>query len=507
MAIAVFAVTAQGQAKPDAGNTPGAGPVEQASPPAQKQKPAETRLTPAQAKELFRSVDDILQFASTDSRLPIRHEVKRKLQTRASVEKYVVEKFNDDEDTKRMQRSEIVLKKFGLLDRDFQLKPFLVSLLTEQIAGYYDSKTKTVNLLDWIEPDSQKPVLAHELTHALQDQHVNLDKWENKTLSGISKNMTDDNLHLATDEADSAREAVLEGQAMAVFVDYSLKPSGKTLLNSPDMGATLKDLQDSSDSPVMARAPLLLQESLLFPYREGLNFEQTLMKDKGVEMAFAGVLDRPPSTSYEIMNPKAYERRKEVPLLKMPDVHGLLDEQYDPYDVGVMGALDVRILTELFGGEQESEALTPEWNGGLYFAAQKKNARTAAEKESTGSVALVYFSAWKSPEAAKAFAAVYAAELSKKYSGVTRDQDAESGGEQVYKTNEGPVLIANDGSQVFISESFDLTLARKMELLLTGAQPDGDLQTAQLRQAAPDLADGLVHLFASCGMMKAALPH
>ncbi len=87
-----------------------------------------------------------------------------------------------------MQRSEIVLKKFGLLDRDFQLKPFLISLLTEQIAGYYDSKTKTVNLLDWIAPDSQKPVLAHELTHALQDQHVNLDKWEDKSLSDISKN-------------------------------------------------------------------------------------------------------------------------------------------------------------------------------------------------------------------------------------------------------------------------------------------------------------------------------
>ena len=297
-------------------------------------------MTKAQAKELFRSVDDILHFASDDSKLPVKHEVKRKLQTRASVEKYVIDKFNDDEDAKRMQRSEIVLKKFGLLDRDFQLKPFLISLLTEQIAGYYDSKTKTVNLLDWIAPDSQKPVLAHELTHALQDQYVNLDKWEDQSLSDISKNYADDNKHIAVDEVDTAREAVLEGQAMAVFVDYSLKPSGKTLLTSPDIGATLQDnLSDNSDSPIMARAPLLLQESLLFPYREGLNFEQALMKDKGIEGAFAGVLDRPPSTSFEIMNPKSYERKAKVPLLQMPDIHGLLDAQYDPYDIGVMGAL------------------------------------------------------------------------------------------------------------------------------------------------------------------------
>ena len=102
----------------------------------------------------------------------------------------------------------------------------------------------------------------------------------------------------------------------------------------------------------MARAPLLLQQELLFPYRDGLGFEQRLLKDKGAHYAFAGVLDRPPSTSYEIMNPIAYERSAKVPLLSMPDVHPLLDTDYQPYDVGVMGELDVRILTELFGGPE-----------------------------------------------------------------------------------------------------------------------------------------------------------
>ncbi len=127
----------------------------------------DTRITPEQTKELFRSLNQILSFASDDTKLPIRHEVKRRLITREQVEKYILEKFHDDKDAKRMQREEIVLKKFGLLDRDFQLQPFLVSLLKEQIAGYYDNKTKTVNLLDWVSPEEQKPVIAHELTHAL----------------------------------------------------------------------------------------------------------------------------------------------------------------------------------------------------------------------------------------------------------------------------------------------------------------------------------------------------
>ena len=499
-----FSVAVAGAQTPVApGPPPAAGSSQQQS--HQPETKIDSHLTNTQAKELFRSVDDILHFASDDTKLPVKHEVKRKLQTRASVEKYVVDKFNDDEDAKRMQRSEIVLKKFGLLDRDFQLKPFLISLLTEQIAGYYDSKTKTVNLLDWIAPDSQKPVLAHELTHALQDQRVDLDKWENKTSSDLSRSVTDDNKHIATDEDDTAREAVLEGQAMAVFVDYSLKPSGRSLLTSPDIGDKLNDsLSDNSDSPVMARAPLLLQESLLFPYREGLTFEQVLMKDKGLEGAFAGVLDRPPSTSYEILNPKAYERQAKLPLLKMPDVHGLLDQQYEPYDVGVMGALDVRILTELFAGEDAAVALTPEWDGGIYYAVQSKAAKTPEQKAQTSSVALLYLSAWKSEDAAKTFASIYADELSRKYSKVKRQQDAESNGEQIYETNEGPVLIALNGSQVFTSESFDMTTAHKLELLMLGAQASENLQTAQALPVRQDLSGGMVHWMAESGLMRAA---
>jgi hypothetical protein len=520
--LAVGSVLAQGQAKPDSSTTPGAGPAAGAakqepgnagksaqSGQGQGQKATEKHITPEEAKELFRSVDEILRFASQDTKLPIKHEVKRHMTTREVVEKYVVDKFNDDADAKRMQRSEIVLKKFGLLDRDFQLRPFLVSLLTEQIAGYYDNKTKTVNLLDWIEPDSQKPVLAHELTHALQDQHVDLEKWENKSQDSIAHNVEEDNQHLASDEQDSARDAVLEGQAMAVFVDYGLKPTGKTLLTAPEMVESMKTaMQDSSDSPVMARAPLLLQQSLLFPYREGLGFEQALWKDQGTDGAFANALDHPPATSFEILNPKAYEAGQKVPLLKMPDIHGVLAD-YDPYDVGVMGALDVRILTELFGGPQASAVMTAEWDGGLYYAAQSKKARTPQEKASTASLGLLYLSQWKSHRAAKVFASIYADELQKKYSGVTRQHASQDeAGEQVYSTNEGPVLIVVSGKQVFTSESFDLDTARKLELLMIGAQGSGQLQTVRnATPAAGELTGSMVHFISGCGLMKSALVH
>ena len=106
----------------------------------------ETRMTKDQAKDLFRSVDEILGFVSSDTKLPIEHSVKRKLISRDEVNHYLKAKFDEDESAKRMERSEIVLKKFGLLDRDFHLRPFLLALLTEQIAGFYDNKKKTMNL-------------------------------------------------------------------------------------------------------------------------------------------------------------------------------------------------------------------------------------------------------------------------------------------------------------------------------------------------------------------------
>ncbi len=472
--------------------------------PAQAGQPA-IRMTPEQAKELFASVDTIMQFASADSKLPIKSKVKRRLTTRDAVEKYLQDKMKDDKDARRMERSEIVLKKFGMLDEDFHLQPFLVSLLKEQIAGYYDSKTKTVNMLDWIAPDAQKPVLAHELTHALQDQHVNLDKWEDQSSDDLSHNVAEDNRHISTDEQDTAREAVVEGQAMAVLVDYELKPAGRTILSNPDAVKKMADEQGSdASSPVLSRAPLVLQESLLFPYREGLKFEVDMLQDKGAPGAFAGVLDRPPATSYEIMNPHAYEREAKVPLLTMPDVHGLLDADYAPYDVGVMGQLDVRMLAELFGGQQMAALITPAWDGGIYYVVQKKS---APDKNATSSIALLYLSQWKSPEAAAAFAKMYAGELGQQYSGVVRDTDAETDpSEQIYKTNEGPVVISTQENLVFVSESFDLSLARKLQFLMVGAQ-DGarqNVSTARLQPTA-NLTGGLVDFLANCGMMRAAL--
>ncbi len=469
-------------------------------------------MTKEQGKELFKSVDEILGFVSNDTKLPIVHSVKRKLMSRDEVTKYLEKKFDEDEGAKRMEREEIVLKKFGLLDHDFHLRPFLLTLLTEQIAGFYDNKTKTVNLLDWIQPDEQKPVLAHELTHALQDQHVDLTKWSDAGENNVAKNVEEDNRHLQVDELETARSAVAEGQAMVTFIDYTMQKTGRTLADSPELAGKLKDsVADTSGSPVLARAPLLLQESLLFPYSEGLSFEQTVLLKAGTAAAFAGTLEHPPSSTFEIMTPAAYLANAPVPVLRLPDIHPLIDAEYTPYDVGVMGELDVQILTELFGGREMAEAVAPAWNGGLYFAAQRKSAVTAAQKDSTASIALLYSSRWKNADSARSFMTVYAGQLPRKYSHlVRRPKDEADDSEQVYSTEEGDVLISISGSGVYVSEGFELALARKLRDNIMMLQSDAPLKVAGVKSAPRDseeheLSLGVVRGLSSFGVMKAEL--
>ncbi len=488
----------------------GAGVGQSSGTSATGQKPAdgakaEARITKDQAKELFKSVDEILAFVSKDSKLPIDHPVKRTLISRDEVNKFLRQKFDEDESTKRLERSEVVLKKFGLLDRDFHLRPFLISLLTEQIAGFYDDKTKTVNLLDWIEPDEQKGVLAHELTHALQDQKVDLSKWSDVEVKGVAKTKSEDNAHIQMDEGDTAREAVTEGQAMAVFVDYGLKDSGKTIADAPDMEAKLKEMtSDTGGSPILARAPLLLQDSLLFPYSDGLAFEYKLLQKGGRDTAFAGVLARPPSSSFEIIHPEEYLKHVPVPVLRLPDLHPLIDAEYSPYDIGVMGELDVRILAELFGGQQIAAALSPAWRGGIYYAAQKKSAVTAAEKESTASIGLIYYSKWENEDSASSFMRIYSGQLARKYSGLKRREKDEIGdSEEVYSTNEGDVLLSIHDDAVFVAEGFDVGLARKLRDGIAEVQSSGPLQITAV--PVNDPAMSLVGVMGGAGMMKAAL--
>ncbi|MBI1740046.1 MAG: hypothetical protein HYR57_04080, partial [Candidatus Koribacter versatilis] len=284
------------------------------------QSAQEKIISPQEAKELFKSVDEIVEFASQETKLPIKEEVKRRLVERNEVQAFIQKNMKEDKDTQRLERSEVVLKKFGLLPRNFDLRTFLVALLKEQVAGYYDPKTKTVNLLNWVDADSQRPVLAHELTHALQDQSFELEKFMR---AGEQASHAGDPTpaDIATDEEQAARQAVVEGQAMVTLLDYSLAPTGRTMLEMPQIVEALKQgmLVGTADTPTFRAAPVFLKETLTFPYRYGIDFTAALLNAGGKDLAFAGAFKDPPRTTREIMEPQTYLAHEKLEPVKLLD--------------------------------------------------------------------------------------------------------------------------------------------------------------------------------------------
>ncbi len=423
----------------------------------------EKTISPQEARELFKSVDEILEFASQDTKLPIKGEVKRRLVERNEVQSFIQNNMKEDKDAQRLERSEIVLKKFGLLPRNFDLKTFLVALLKEQVAGYYDPKTKTVNLLNWVNLESQRPVLVHELTHALQDQSFGLEKWmrAGAEQSSHAGDPTPDDI--VKDEVQAARQAVVEGQAMVTLLDYSLAPTGKTLLDVPQIAEALKQgmLVGTADTPTFRTAPVFLKETLTFPYRYGIDFTAALLNAGGKDLAFGGAFKDPPRTTREIMEPQTYLSHEKLEPMKLLDFDKDFNA-YDRFDIGAMGEFDVAVLVEQYAGGDEARALYPHWRGGYYFAGRPKGDKSAP-------LGVLYVSRWSSPEKAAEFAAVYAKSLAQRYQRpralgadgkVAEDAPPVDSwralrGHHSWLTEEGPVVIEVRGDTILISESLD----------------------------------------------------
>ena len=436
-----------------------AAPAQQTSSPDSKPNKEKIETSEKQADELFHEMNSILEFVSDDTKLPIKHPVKHKLVGRDEVEKNTDERLKKDKDTKRLEKAEIVLKKFGLIPRDFHLRTYLVSLLKEQVAGFYNTKDKTMYLLNWIPAYQQLSIMSHELTHALEDQNVYLEKW----LRGNTKDADDSDdptIQIRQDEEETAREAVAEGQGMVVMIDYLLKDSGRTALQAPYVVQAMKDgMMNGGNFPEFEHAPVYLQESLSFPYTYGLDFIENLLVKGGKKLAYDTVMSEPPVDTRQIMDPKTYLNHEPQQPLQLPQLKSLLGKDYESYDSGSVGEFDVMVLLKQFSGGRISDRLYPEWRGGGYWAFQTKDAHKS-DTPSTKSVALLYFSRWSSPEAAERFAREYGKTLAKRYASATLEapsnsQSQSQPSDQRWQTDEGLVVIQTNGNMTLALESFD----------------------------------------------------
>jgi hypothetical protein len=301
--------------------------------------------------EFLRTVDQVLEDMSNLLGLPQTEPLKKTLRSREDIRAFILRQMDEDKDAAKRATDEKILKKLGLIPRDFPLDSFMVDLLSEQIAGLYNPKEKEFYIADWIPAADQREVMAHELTHALQDQHFHIDPWRDAAKPN--------------DDAEEARDAVLEGAAFVAMLDYCIKKQA--------CGG--KDSQAPDDFPVLQKAPPFLKDDLLFPYIDGANFVQRILLSRGGWAGFHTVFEHPPVSTQQILHPDLYLRGVVPQELKLPDLSRDLPKEWKNLESNLLGEFGLNELLKQFLGEARADDLSPLWAGDRYAFYENQNTK------------------------------------------------------------------------------------------------------------------------------------
>jgi len=288
--------------------------------------------------------------------------------TRQQVRDYLIHKFDEDLPPAELAGLQSALRLFGLIPDSLELRPTMIDVLTEQVAGYYDPDSNALYIPADIEPFQLRIVVSHELVHALQDQYVRLD-------SLISQRHANDRR--------SAAQAILEGQATVAQIPV-LMPEQKP--DTLPLGWFWKQrsamASQQTQMKQFAHAPLWIREGLIFPYLGGADFIVWFRhKYFGVS-----VLDSMPRSTEQILHPERFALHDEPTELSF--VNGADTVQWEDN----LGEYETRLLfQQLLGDETEAATLATGWDGDRY------------EVLGPNSDALVWYSVWDDAAAAGRF--------------------------------------------------------------------------------------------------------
>jgi len=356
------------------------------------------RTTPAaespRATELCGQAAGIASELASISGLTLHHAVPCDLITKEKVNEFLKKRIKEATTPEQIRAEELTLKKFGFVPADFNLEKATVDLLTEQAAAFYDYDKKKLFVTETTSPETQMPVLAHELSHAIADQNFNLGKFIRQGRK--------------SDDGATARLAIMEGQATWLMSEYLARKLGQSLKDSPNLVRMMSAMVDSSGQyPVFDNAPLYLRETLVFPYTKGMLFQQAVIERDG-NAAFAEVFRRPPASTQQILHPDRYFHPMMPATPDLPEPK--LPRGYKSLVGGTMGELDHELLLEQFLNKAASEEIGPHWSGATFELRENK-------KE--GRIVLLYAVQWDSPEVARRYFAAYRQVLAKKWKKLT----------------------------------------------------------------------------------------
>jgi len=352
------------------------------------QKAAGTDSLVAMARAVAREVAGIRHL---DWRGPIDFQVS----DRATIREYARRTLDREMSPERWAAYRMLLVHTGLVPAGLDLHDLVVQMYAEQVAGYYDPGRKTFFLADWLPPLLQRGVVAHEATHALQDQHFDLPHW----------------LGAVPPEEDGAlaRSAVTEGDAMIVMLAYLLVPTGLELEDLPEVGQLLRGHgQDLGQAyPTFESAPPALQRLLLFPYVEGATFVLAAVRHGGWS-AVDSLYRSPPASTEQILHPERYWRSPDPPTAVAVPTGPAGDHLLTS---GSWGEFGTRLILEAGLGDSLAARQAAEgWDGDRYALFRSPDGRTG----------YAWSLIWDSPRAAERFALTYAQAVARRFPGPAR---------------------------------------------------------------------------------------
>ncbi|MEW5917988.1 MAG: hypothetical protein AB1762_16415 [Gemmatimonadota bacterium] len=249
------------------------------------------------AREASRTIPKIEEATGLRFKTPPKLEAR----TRDEVRQFLEQKLATELPAEELAGQERAYKRFGLIPDTLNLRTFMVGLLTEQIAGYYDPATKVLYVVEGADPTITDMTVGHELVHALQDQYFDLDSLQK--LRGQN-------------DRQVAAQALFEGQA--VFEQMSATIGERALTTAlPGTWERVRDLirQNNESMPLFASAPFVIQETLLFPYLTGAEFIRRAKEKK----PNANLLEDVPVSTEQVLHPERFfESRDEPSAVTLP---------------------------------------------------------------------------------------------------------------------------------------------------------------------------------------------
>jgi hypothetical protein len=385
-------------------------------------------------------------------KISFKHEVKRDVTAREALREIIKKEIEEDKSATEFHGDEVAMKALGLIPKSLDLKETMLKIYAEEIAAFYDPKTKTMHLIkepeakmkqapsflerllgkkSGFDKDENKTVIAHELTHALADQNYDLD--------AMSRQIKGD------DDRDLAFSALVEGEATLMMLGAQMGDwEGRQTAAMPSAQldrtfSLLMPFMGLAGGQAMRQAPPVFGDLLLFPYLRGLVFCSRLTNDGGWA-ALDDAYKSPPLSTEQVLHPEKFRAKPDVP---MAIDFGTFDAPngWKEATRNVAGEFQISVLLRRFNGKTAAAG----WDGDSFVAFEGPDGRFG----------LAWLSTWDSEDDAKEFARSYAEFQTRKLEdGSDEPKDVPDKLERTRPDTGAVYLVERRGADVAVIEGF-----------------------------------------------------